>query len=150
MKGTYVLLISLGKDADCMVGSLGKIKFRKGFYAYVGSGMNSLEKRVERHFRKRGKKKFWHIDYLLAKREARIVKAVSWESAMKEECKSAEKIARKFEGVARFGCSDCGCGSHLFYSEKLQNIEAALEISRSFRAPRLLLRLPRPSASSTL
>jgi Uri superfamily endonuclease len=65
MKGTYALIIELASDERISVGKLGKINFKKGYYLYVGSGQNSLEARIARHLRKR-KKKFWHIDYLLA------------------------------------------------------------------------------------
>jgi Uri superfamily endonuclease len=139
MKGTYILVIELRKDSGIRVGSLGTVAFRKGFYAYVGSGMGSLEKRVERHLKKRGKKKFWHIDYLLV--EGRVQRAFVWESAEREECETAKILVRGFESVARFGCSDCGCGSHLFFSKSHAKMEkAALGISRSFRARRSLLR----------
>lgn len=146
MKGTYILLIELRKNIELGVGALGEVKFRKGFYAYVGSGMNSLEKRIGRHLKKR-KKKFWHIDYFLAK--AKIVKVVFWEGKKKDECEVAGMLAQQFESVKGFGCSDCECRSHLFYSEKSGILEAALEISRSFPAPRLPLPSPRLSVSST-
>jgi Uri superfamily endonuclease len=132
MKGTYILLIKLGRDADLGIGSLGKIKFRKGFYAYVGSGMNSLEKRIGRHTKRR-KKKFWHIDYFLGFGNASIKRVVSWKSSDKHECRAAGKLAARFENVTRFGCSDCACGSHLFYSEKFGTLEkAVLETSQNF------------------
>jgi len=36
------------------------------------------------------------------------------------ECKLAKQLSRMFElTVAGFGSSDCRCGGHLFYSEKL-------------------------------
>ncbi|MFB6215830.1 MAG: DUF123 domain-containing protein, partial [Candidatus Aenigmatarchaeota archaeon] len=44
------------------MGALGKIDFRQGVYVYVGSAMNSVEKRLERHFSD-NKKMHWHIDY---------------------------------------------------------------------------------------
>ena len=65
VKGIYILLVRIKNDSNVMVGALGARKFRKGLYAYVGSAQNSLEKRIERHFRSK-KKKHWHIDYLLA------------------------------------------------------------------------------------
>ncbi|RLF60544.1 MAG: GIY-YIG nuclease family protein, partial [Thermoplasmata archaeon] len=64
MKGSYVLIINLKKEKEIEIGRLGRILFNKGYYAYVGSGLNNLEKRVGRHLRKNKKKK-WHIDYLL-------------------------------------------------------------------------------------
>jgi len=36
----------------------------------------------------------------------------------KIECSLASLILGKSSPVARFGCSDCKCGSHLFYFEE--------------------------------
>ena len=64
MKGSYVLLIELKENTNIKVGKLGKVFFKKGFYAYVGSALNGIEQRIQRHMRK-DKKTHWHIDYLL-------------------------------------------------------------------------------------
>jgi len=37
MKGIYILLIRISKNIQVKIGSLGKINFNKGIYAYVGS-----------------------------------------------------------------------------------------------------------------
>lgn len=111
MKGVYVLLIELNKDLKIKIGKLGKIEFKKGYYAYVGSALNSLEKRIERHFRK-NKRSFWHIDYFLEK--AKIKEFVYAEINKRKECEIA-KLNLKF--IKGFGCSDCKCKSHLFYSK---------------------------------
>ena len=37
LKGIYVLIIQVGEDSDVDIGTLGKIAFMKGLYAYVGS-----------------------------------------------------------------------------------------------------------------
>jgi len=79
MKGSYILLIKLLKDSEIKVGSLGTISFKKGFYVYVGSAMGGLEQRINRHLRK-NKKTFWHIDYLLNNRGAKIIKVFYKES----------------------------------------------------------------------
>lgn len=113
MKGVYVLVISVGKGFRVNVGALGSIFFEKGLYAYVGSAQNGLERRVQRHLRK-AKKKFWHIDYLLDDDAVRIVKVFCKEAEKSEECKIARKLSERGIAVKRFGCSDCGCVSHLF------------------------------------
>ena len=113
MKGVYVLIISVGKDTKVNVGALGSIFFEKGSYAYVGSAQNGLERRVQRHLRKE-KKKFWNIDYLLDDDAVGIVKVFYKEAEKSEECKIAGKLSEKGVAVRRFGCSDCGCVSHLF------------------------------------
>ncbi len=126
MKGTYVLLVKLEKNSRIKIGKLGFMNFQKGFYAYVGSGMNSLEKRIERHLLRK-KKEHWHIDYLLGK--ARVYRAVYAESGKRKECEIAGKLAGKFKGVRRFGSSDCACESHLFFSAK--NFER--DVLKTFR-----------------
>ena len=137
MKGTYVLLIKLEKPKRIRIGSLGFVSFRKGYYAYVGSGLNSLEKRIERHF-SRNKKKFWHIDYFLewAKPEG----VIYFESG-KMEYEVAGKLREEFECVRNFGCSDCKCESHLFCSEKPME-KRVVSIVRNLRGlqspPRIL------------
>ncbi len=113
MKGTYCLLINLGRNSAIKIGALGKTFFPKGNYVYVGSAMNSLEKRIQRHFRKK-KKKHWHIDFLLSSKNAKLEKAFFKESNKKEECLTAKKIAEAGIPVKGFGCSDCKCKSHFF------------------------------------
>ena len=65
MKECYCLIINLEKNRKIKIGKkLGKIDFEKGFYVYVGSALNSLESRLNRHLSDE-KKLHWHIDYLL-------------------------------------------------------------------------------------
>lgn len=111
MKGSYVLLIKVSEDITVMIGSLGLIKFDKGYYTYVGSGMNNLEKRVKRHLSS-DKKLHWHIDYLLMNPKTSVVKVFYNESVTKDECLVAKSI--KGFPVIGFGCGDCKCNSHLF------------------------------------
>lgn len=54
MKGSYILVVFVQKNVDLIIGALGKITFRKGFYLYVGSAMGhsgatTLINRVKRH-----------------------------------------------------------------------------------------------------
>lgn len=114
VKGIYVLVIRLKENTYVRVGKIGEFFFTKGLYAYVGSAQVSLEKRIKRH-RKKEKRVFWHIDYLLQKPEFEIIR-VFYENANKvAECKIANEIAVQGKSVKRFGCSDCKCQSHLFY-----------------------------------
>jgi len=112
MKGSYILIINISKSREIVIGSLGKIFFRAGFYAYVGSGMSGLEARVRRHLRKK-KKRFWHIDYLLEK--ARVADVIMIESKNKLECEIARRFSTHLISIKKFGSSDCKCNSHLFY-----------------------------------
>jgi Uri superfamily endonuclease len=52
MRGVYVLVVSVGEPACFKVGALGRVSFRRGLYAYVGSGQAGLQKRVARHLRR--------------------------------------------------------------------------------------------------
>lgn len=117
-------MIELKGGMDVSVGCLGVLGFRKGFYVYVGSALNSLESRVGRHLRVE-KKRFWHIDYLLE--HAVVVDVVYAESSGRVECGIAERINRKLMPIPGFGCSDCGCGSHLFYSSGIEEAKEAIK-----------------------
>ncbi len=113
MRGAYILIIFLEEDRVIEVGKLGRFLFPRGYYAYVGSAMKSIEKRVERHLR-RDKKLKWHIDYLLLYGKAVFVFKIPSEE--KIECRVAEKIENIGRVVVeKFGSTDCKCRSHLFY-----------------------------------
>ncbi len=113
MKGIYCLLIEVCKSKDILIGKLGKIRFEEGKYIYVGSAQNSLEKRIERHFRKK-KKKHWHIDYLLEDKNVEIKKVILFPSKKKtEECRLAKEISKFGKPIKNFGASDSTCQSHL-------------------------------------
>ena len=127
MKGSYCLIINVKKDTKIKIGKkLGVINFKKGYYVYVGSAMNSLEARVKRHLSD-NKKKHWHIDYFLLNKNTEIEKVYTKESNEKLECKIAEKIIENEDSIANFGCSDCKCRSHLIYFEnsKLANLKVS-------------------------
>jgi len=112
MKGSYILIMEMKRPKKIRIGRLGGMDFSRGFYAYVGSALNGLERRVGRHLGER-KKRFWHIDYLLE--ETAVVGFFLVESAVKSECFIAGMLSRELESVPRFGCSDCRCESHLFH-----------------------------------
>ncbi|MFZ2456901.1 MAG: GIY-YIG nuclease family protein [Candidatus Altiarchaeia archaeon] len=119
MKGAYVLLIRLDADREIGIGKLGRMRFRRGYYAYVGSALNGIEPRILRHLRSK-KKMHWHIDYFL--RRGKIVEIHCFSSGRREECRIAERIQERFSSVAGFGCSDCKCLGHLFYSPRLPDL----------------------------
>ena len=52
MKGGYFLVIYLEKSQNIRTKAR-RFSLEKGYYVYVGSAMNSLEKRVLRHFKRR-------------------------------------------------------------------------------------------------
>ncbi|KXB07527.1 hypothetical protein AKJ51_01145 [candidate division MSBL1 archaeon SCGC-AAA382A20] len=120
MKGTYTLLIKLPRDREIKIGALGEIMFREGGYAYVGSGLKSLEARIERHLREE-KRYHWHIDYFLP--ESKIKKVIYIESDKRKECVIAYKLDEVFSKIEDFGSSDCKCKSHLFFSKHISKLE---------------------------
>ncbi len=112
MKGSYILLLKLKKNITINIGKLGKLDFKKGFYAYVGSALNGLESRINRHLRHK-KNIHWHIDYLLD--FAEITNVFYNENSVKNECIIANEFEKRLHLIKGFGCSDCKCKSHLFY-----------------------------------
>ena len=121
MRGVYLLLICVKKQISAKISKVGKIKFKKGKYVYIGSAQNGIEQRVKRHLRKR-KKKFWHIDYLLANKNVEIEKVFYRLAGKKEECRLAKRMLKtKSFPVMNFGSSDCNCKTHLFFVENFQN-----------------------------
>jgi Uri superfamily endonuclease len=81
-----------------------------GDYVYTGSARRNLEARIARHCR-RDKKLHWHIDYLLAAAETRIIDI---QRLAQPECFINQQQAGRTL-IPGFGASDCrgGCGSHL-------------------------------------
>ena len=92
-------------------------KYRKGYYVYIGSAMNSLVARINRHLSD-DKKLHWHIDYLLENKSSEIRDIIFNISDKRIECDLASTIALNGEEVPKFGCSDCNCSSHLIYFKR--------------------------------
>jgi Uri superfamily endonuclease len=115
MTGAYILILCNPKKQRIKVGKLGKIDFAKGYYFYVGSGMKNLEQRVLRHQRK-DKNIKWHIDYLT--RKFKFIDAKLFPSSKRLECQIAQTFGKNLMMIKGFGCSDCQCLSHLFYSPR--------------------------------
>ncbi len=121
--GVYTLIIHLAANIHLKVGRLGEHQFPKGYYAYtgsaLGSGASSLRKRVARHLQKK-KHKFWHIDYLLARKDAVVITIIAAQTNKKIECEINKCLKNKLNArvpVLGFGASDCkeNCRSHLLY-----------------------------------
>ncbi len=110
MKGSYFLVIRL--EGDKRVRTKGReFHLKKGHYVYVGSAMNSLEKRVARHF-SRKKKLHWHIDYLL--KEAELLRAYLIPSEERLEERLSLEISRFGEPVEGFGAGDVKVSTNLY------------------------------------
>lgn len=117
-KGNYCLLINLVKDSKIKIGANGFVFFKKGYYVYVGSALNTLSKRIERHV-SNNKKKHWHVDYLLLNKNTKIEEVIYSYCTEKIECEISNEINKKAVNyIDGFGCSDCNCTSHLYYFER--------------------------------
>ncbi|MBU4502571.1 MAG: GIY-YIG nuclease family protein [Nanoarchaeota archaeon] len=126
-KGVYCLLMNLEE------GNIIKIRektmlFPKGYYCYVGSALNNLQKRIERH-KSKDKKNHWHIDYFLEK--AKIIDVRTIETEEKIECWLSDRIKNLKSKVVmdKFGSTDCKCLTHLHYFEK----DPSKELDRIFK-----------------
>ena len=126
LKGVYVLIIQVNEDTEVNVGAMGKLTFKKGLYAYVGSAQNNLEQRVRRHLRKE-KRRFWHIDYLLDNDTTKVVEVFQKQGDKTEECTIAKVIGERGKPIDDFGSSDCNCKSHLF---RIKDYRFLLEFMR--------------------
>ena len=99
-------------------------KYRKGYYVYIGSAMNSLVPRLNRHLSDE-KKMHWHIDYLLKRPDCHIRDILFNISEERIECDLAESISKDGEEIPGFGCSDCSCSSHLIYFKRKRDALAS-------------------------
>jgi endonuclease-3 len=114
--GTYTLVVELSKRATTEVGALGERTFDPGWYAYTGSALGTGGfARLARHreLAAGGRDtRHWHLDYLLGL-PAASADAVYTSHGVDIECATARAI----DGIPTpdFGCSDCGCDSHLHY-----------------------------------
>jgi Uri superfamily endonuclease len=128
MRGIYVLLIHVPYEVQLRIGALGDMKLKAGYYAYVGSALGSLEKRVQRHLSE-NKKIYWHIDYLLA--HGRVIDIVQGETTERKECAVAAELSKHLTPITGFGSSDCKCGSHLFFNQDIN--ELRMRVLTSFK-----------------
>ncbi|HUS79277.1 MAG TPA: GIY-YIG nuclease family protein [Patescibacteria group bacterium] len=116
-KGVYCLCIKVQREMEVGVGALGNIRFTPGHYIYVGSALNGIRSRIERHLRM-SKRVYnaihWHIDYLLKEEGVSVASVYFMLTDERMECSLAEEVSGMGEPVKGFGCSDCGCVSHLF------------------------------------
>jgi Uri superfamily endonuclease len=115
-KGTYALFLTFAAAIETDVGALGACRLEPGTYCYVGSAMGGLDARIGRHLAPE-KKPRWHIDRLTVLDCDRRA-YVSYPDPL-PECELG-RIALDCGAeiaVRGFGCSDCGCGSHLLRTD---------------------------------
>jgi Uri superfamily endonuclease len=127
--GTYALVLRSRAKRSVPIGRWGRLVMRRGYYVYVGSalGPGGVTARVSRHCRT-GKPRHWHIDYL---REFAEVVSVWFHHS---ECRDEHRWAGVLAGldaatpVRGFGCSDCGCESHLFFFARQPSLARFAEV----------------------
>jgi Uri superfamily endonuclease len=124
MNGLYTLVLRVQGPLSLRVGKLRRALFKRGRYLYSGSGSGkgstSLEARVRGHLR-RGKKLFWHIDYLTSSSSVKVELVAFAKSARDLECQLNSSIQANCNGefiLKGFGASDCKCISHLIRLRK--------------------------------
>lgn len=123
--GTYILTLRNHAIANVQIGRLGLLSLPPGYYLYVGSafGPGGVRARILRHCRQ-AKRKHWHIDYV-----SEIMQPVgAWLSHQNEPrehdwAQALYKITN-LSAIRGFGCSDCRCYSHLFYSGTAPDISS--------------------------
>jgi len=111
--GSYCVIAFLPEACTIQFGK-NKAFFPRGWYAYVGSAMKGLEKRMARHARQE-KKRRWHIDYFLEKAQVRGL--IPMPSPRREECDKSRAL-EKIGGIVvaeKFGSTDCKCKTHLYH-----------------------------------
>ncbi|WP_324664883.1 GIY-YIG nuclease family protein [Haloarcula sediminis] len=128
--GTYTLVLERASGATIEVGALGAIDFPAGWYAYTGSALGAGGfSRVDRHravAAGENDARHWHVDYLLGDDATGVETVVT--TAADIECGVARRLAEAVGGaVPDFGCSDCGCRSHLVRCEDRETLVAAVE-----------------------
>ena len=134
MKGSYILVIFIQKNIELIIGALGRIKFGKGFYFYIGSAMGNsgsttLINRVRRHISpSESKKMHWHIDYLLNNKDTSIYSLYLIPSLQNLECLIANELLNVSDSyIDKFGSSDCLCKSHLVYFKDFKSVKRLIQ-----------------------
>jgi Uri superfamily endonuclease len=115
-RGVYALVFR-NRSCSLMVGSLGEIRFRRGWHIYVGSarGPGGFT-RVSRHRHlalSRDRPPRWHVDHLLLSPSFILRHMVCGSTGEDLECPLARALGGR--RIPAFGSSDCSCGSHLLY-----------------------------------
>ena len=111
--GAYLLILRLPRPRTINVGGLGRVRFKKGFYVYIGSAVKNLSRRLERHKRKR-KRLHWHIDYFAEVADEITPLPVRASASLEQPLVRAVGQIMS-PGPIGFGASDSPCNTHLFH-----------------------------------
>lgn len=123
--GTYVYVFHLHRAAVLRIGRLETFWFPAGYFAYVGSAINGVKHRTDRHRDPNAPKK-WNIDHL---KDAATPVELWWSESMdKLECHWAMNLAMMSQfscPALGFGSNDCKtCPAHLFHSAQRPSIRS--------------------------
>lgn len=134
--GDYMIVLQMEEDSTITVGSLGDIRFPKGYYVYVGSARKNLDQRIAHHKALR-KRRHWHMDYL--RNACRFTGAIPIRTKEDLEHKLAETLSCIADWtIPGFGCTDCSCKSHLFgFHQNPMHLPAFVKIEENFEINRL-------------
>jgi Uri superfamily endonuclease len=128
-KGVYALVFS-NRPCSLSIGSLGEIRFRRGWHIYVGSakgpGGFARVRRHRRLARSTDRPPRWHVDHLLLSPLFTLRYIVCGPTQEDLECVLAETLGG--DTVPSFGSSDCSCGSHLLHrtSDPIDEVTGAM------------------------
>jgi Uri superfamily endonuclease len=106
------VLTYVPRRTSVTIGSLGPVRFERGWYAYVGSAARGRPARVARHLAAE-KPLRWHADYLFTAfppRRAWLVDGAAGECALAAGLATPSGAERR---PPRFGAGDCRCAGHL-------------------------------------
>jgi sugar fermentation stimulation protein A len=134
--GSYLIILHLKNARRFLIGGLGEVGFKKGYYLYVGSSRTNLAQRIARH-RRLIKRHHWHIDYLRS--AAEFYAALPVRASVNLECDIARALNRIADwNVEGFGSSDCVCESRLFgMAEDPLHTRHFIDLLQYFRIDRL-------------
>ena len=118
-KGTYAIIYECHSGTTQQVGQWGLISLRHGYYIYVGSafGPGGVSARVSHHLRK-ARKPHWHIDYLHGFLGPVTVCYTCDHRRLEHRWAEVFLEMDHLSSFQGFGCSDCSCHSHLFFTSK--------------------------------
>jgi len=130
LPGTYAFLLESSINKPIQIGRWREIELHCGYYIYIGSalGPGGVRARVLRHLRLE-KANHWHIDYLRQHCHALGAWYRYGPERLEHEWAASLERSGNYRAIKGFGCSDCRCDSHLFYTQIRNDVEPYLKES---------------------
>ncbi len=125
--GYYILLLCVNSPVNIEYSGT-PYTIEKGLYAYIGSALKSLNKRIKRHTAK-SKKTHWHIDKLTVNENVKVLGALTCTTTLKglEPCIASNLESMGYSGPPRFGSTDDRRAlTHLFHVKDDCTIDEAI------------------------